>query len=139
MTESNFWGRVCDHLKPYGELERIENLVGSGTPDVNYCLRGREGWIELKWLPRWPKRESTIVRFPKLKLTQVLWLERRRRAEGRAFLLAQVERDVLLLDGRDARLVYDGLDRNGLQRAALVVASGTFPTQEILRCLTVDY
>lgn len=138
MTEKNFWGRVRENLKPYGELERIESLVGSGVPDVNYCLRGREGWIELKWLPRWPKRVSSLVRFPKLKLTQVLWLERRRRVEGRAFLLAQVEHDILLFDGCDARLVYDGLDRDGLCRIALVHTPVKFPTQEILRCLVAD-
>jgi hypothetical protein len=28
--------------------DRIENGVGVGMPDINYCLSGIEGWIEMK-------------------------------------------------------------------------------------------
>lgn len=32
----------------FGQIERIENVIGSGTPDVYYTIEGVPGWIETK-------------------------------------------------------------------------------------------
>ncbi len=48
MTETTqVWRIFREYLGPFGHLVRIENSVEKGTPDVNYCLRGGEGWVEL--------------------------------------------------------------------------------------------
>ena len=54
MSEAALWRRVRKGLP--GHLVRVENAVEAGTPDVNYCIDGAEGWIELKQLDRWPAR-----------------------------------------------------------------------------------
>lgn len=40
------WAQVKAKLP--GHLNRIENIVSAGIPDVNACHQGREAWIELK-------------------------------------------------------------------------------------------
>lgn len=39
-------------------LERIENVVANGTPDVHVKVQGASCWLELK-APKRPKRETT--------------------------------------------------------------------------------
>jgi len=43
--EKDLWRLIKDHLP--GEVERIENLVGGGMPDVN-GTDGLDYWVELK-------------------------------------------------------------------------------------------
>ena len=52
---------------------RVENPIHPGTPDVN--LVGR--WIELKCIPAWPVRDTTVVRIPHYTPQQRVWLYRR--------------------------------------------------------------
>lgn len=66
-----------DHL-PAFHWQAIETgLLGRGIPDMEYCYRGAQGWVENKKTDAW----AVDVR-PE----QVAWLLRRRRAGGRAFL-----------------------------------------------------
>ncbi len=69
-------------------IQRVENLVGSGAPDVEGKLReGSQFWIELKSAAR-PKRDGPI-RF-KVRDSQVEWMRRRVAVGGQAWLLLQV-------------------------------------------------
>ena len=43
-----------------GRWERIENGVSVGMPDVNYCVNGFEGWIELKH-GKMPSKSTTVI------------------------------------------------------------------------------
>ena len=49
-TEQAFWSWLGPKLAkvPHSEFERVENKVGIGTPDLNYTVPGKHGWIELK-------------------------------------------------------------------------------------------
>ena len=63
------------------QLQRIElGAVGPGVPDVNYCIGGMEGWLELKATENWsvPFRPG-----------QPGWIARRVRAGGRVFILTR--------------------------------------------------
>lgn len=73
----------------------VENPCLPGTPDVE-CI---PGWIELKILNGWPVRSTTIVRLPKFRPGQRLWLRQRAAAGGRCWLLLRVRSDWLLFDG----------------------------------------
>ena len=77
---------------------RVENPIHPGTPDVN--LVGR--WIELKCIPAWPVRDTTVVRIPHYTPQQRVWLYRR--------WLAAPGSTLLLLEVRSVRqwLVFDG-------------------------------
>lgn len=61
-----------------------------GTPDVNYV----DGWIELKYLDRWPKvppeRPILLGHFT---AQQRLFLIQRERAKGKSWLMLKVGRD----------------------------------------------
>jgi hypothetical protein len=77
---------------------RVENPIHPGTPDVN--LVGR--WIELKCIPSWPVRDTTVVRIPHYTPQQRVWLYRRwRYSPGSTLLVLEVrsERQWLVFDG----------------------------------------
>lgn len=62
--EATSWDWLRNGIKKtvpnFSLLERVENGVHIGTADVNYCIRGHEGWIELKAVDL-PKRGDTAV------------------------------------------------------------------------------
>lgn len=79
---------------------RIENLVGTGTPDVNYT----EGWIELKYVARWPPRGGPL-RIDHFTTEQRAWHIRRRKAGGKSYVLVKIgQMEWLLFDGLVAAL-----------------------------------
>ena len=73
----------------------VENPAYPGTPDVNFL----NGWLELKHLPNWPVRANTPVQLGHFTPRQRIWLRKRWRAGGGAWLLLQVGSDWLLFDG----------------------------------------
>jgi hypothetical protein len=98
-NESDLWTQVKRALKhPRHDVHRVENSVSLGYPDVDYCLDGATGWIELKRRPAWPKRASTIVKLPHYTQAQRQKLVKRGQCGGLAFLLVQVADDYLLFD-----------------------------------------
>ena len=73
-------------------------LLAAGVPDLNFCCRGRDRWIELKMT-----RANAVTVRP----AQVGWIERRLRHGGRVFVAVRRMRkdadDLLLYAGADAR------------------------------------
>lgn len=80
---------------------RVENFLSPpGTPDVNYT----DGWIELKYMPRWPPRGGPL-RVDHFTREQRAWLTRRSYAGGRVFLILRVgEPEWLLFEGAVAAM-----------------------------------
>jgi hypothetical protein len=65
------------------------------VPDLNYCCRGVEGWVELK------RTDANAV---DLSPHQVAWIDRRVRCGGRVHILVRRREDQLwLLPGSLAR------------------------------------
>lgn len=83
-------------------LDRIENSVSSGAPDVNGCLEGEDVWVELK-APTEPKRADTPLlgcsANHELLITQQGWMKRQQQAGGIAFVLIRTDKRMLLIDG----------------------------------------
>lgn len=111
--EQRLWERlrplfVAMDLDPH----RVENGLGSGTPDVNYC----EGWVELKHLDAFPVTDIP-VRIPKLveRAGQIVWLVRRWHRGGAAFLLLCVGSELFLFDGWTSRAVRQGRTQQWLR------------------------
>jgi len=102
MSEKSFWRTLSMNMAKcdgWREATRHEDKLQRGIADVSMVNNsGNHGWIELKKLGDWPKRESTIVRFPNYTDEQRLWLRRKGEAGGNTWLLAKVARDVLLFD-----------------------------------------
>lgn len=77
-TDGGLRSVLHTHLKSYGDFQAIETgLIGGGVPDSNFCIAGKEGWIECKRTSGW-----TIGN---MEGNQVAWAERRVRNGGRVF------------------------------------------------------
>lgn len=139
--ERDLWATFRDRVKLHGHLERIENLVGRGRPDVNYCIRGVEGNIELKQIAAWPAYPETAVAVPHYTPQQRLWHRQRLAAGGRVYVLLQIfeSMDYLLFDAAWAR-VYLGLTATqaACRAAALVTGRDKFPTDRVVALLTAS-
>lgn len=84
-SEHSLYQYVRVGIQHCGDLVRMEAPEqGTGCPDLNYCLRGVEGWLELKYC-RDPK-----IGFH-LRPTQHRWLTRRVEAGGNCWILAEYE------------------------------------------------
>jgi hypothetical protein len=102
--ESALWKRIRDTaipaLKATGhlvDLQRLENAVGTGHPDVEGCINGLQIWLELKSEDR-PVRPTTPIH-PKCRDSQRDWHRDRSQAGCRInWVLLQVG------EGRAARL-----------------------------------
>ena len=62
-SETGLWKTFKKNLSSYGEFDRHEDKLNLGVPDISYKMyRGAGGWIELKYLDRYPARPDTIFR-----------------------------------------------------------------------------
>lgn len=112
-SERSMRSRVTRALKPLDAVA-IENLVQPGTPDVEFI----GGWIELKSADAWPKGSNTALRVPHFTPLQRLWLRRRCRRGGKAWMLLRVGREWLLLGGDVASSIVGNSTKAELVSAA---------------------
>jgi len=96
LSESSFRSTFCKKMASI-DARPIENVVGAGTPDVNFI----EGMVELKFLREWPKQAATPVKFHRLSPSQKVWIKRRWLRGGNVWLLARIASDYLLFRGKD--------------------------------------
>lgn len=102
MSESNAYKNFRDNvLLPGDRIDRVENAIVSGMPDINFCISGTEGWIELK-SPIEPKRSSTKLFGSNHKISQDQknWFKRQLKAGGIAWLLISTDKRWMLISGR---------------------------------------
>ena len=103
--EAYAWQLLRPHLLA-AKLDpiRVENAVHPGTPDLNLATGV---WIELKAIAGWPARQQTLVRLTKYTPQQRVWLLRRWRAGGGAWLALYVASCRLwyLFDGEAAQTI----------------------------------
>lgn len=110
MDEAGFWSEklrpklttLCQAAKMRFHFERVENMVADGTPDVDYCLAGATGKIELKYAPRHPASDHAQVlgKTHGLRRSQIIWASRRSWAGGRTWCLVGSPKEVWLIDLR---------------------------------------
>jgi len=122
--ESSLWSwlrKATIELAPLLDMNRVENGVMLGMPDVEGFLEGQgQFWLELKSSER-PARASTPVRFKvKGREAQIEWLQRRWKLGGCVWLCLQVgsgaNRRIYLVPGRHASKVYAGLTEEQIQK-----------------------
>jgi len=93
-------------LLPGDRIDRIENLVVSGMPDINFCAQGIECWIEQKTAIE-PKRFDTSLLTYKINQDQKNWFLRQMRSRGRAFFLITTDKRWVLMSGSFADFIND--------------------------------
>ena len=99
MSEKTAYRSLKRAFKTSDRIERVENVLVTGMPDVNYCIEGAEGWVEIKSAPRIPAREATPVLKHKLSVEQQNWALKHLRAGGRLFYWVSVGEHYFLVDG----------------------------------------
>lgn len=99
---------ITKTLPHFSLLERVENGVHFGTADVNYILRGVEGWIETKAVAL-PKREGTAVLGEKegVNINQKNWHRKRQHALGKTWIFISAPPYRWLVHGMYADEVND--------------------------------
>lgn len=109
MSEQTAYQRFRKYVIRHPDrIDRMENLIAAGTPDVNVCMEGVESWIEIKQ-PTEPKRADTPLfgSSHRLSQDQMNWIKRQVSAKGRVFVLIVTDKRWLLLHGRHADAIND--------------------------------
>ena len=98
MSEKNFWNLLRINLKI--PMYRVENRVASGMPDIHYIHDGNTGWIELKYLERFPKKGKMRIG---LRQSQHLWHLRYGGYGGKTWILVRIGRaGIFLIKGENS-------------------------------------
>ncbi len=102
--EALLWTRIRTRMRGRVRAERIENLVGTGRPDVDTLVAGSFVPIELKASPRWPARQTTAVLGERkgLSLAQRNWHLDWHRWGGRSLVVVEVAGEVFTFNGATA-------------------------------------
>ncbi len=122
MNEISFWDKVRKAFndRPHTRARKLHaGMFDEGLPDAIYVVDGVQGLLELKYVPAWPKRESTTVPCG-LTVNQREWMADWVAHAGRAHLLLGVADEWFLFDvppSADTR--YDRLTFQGLRSAGM--------------------
>lgn len=130
--EQRLWDRMREAIGLQARLERIENAVGVGRPDVDALVRnGGFAPVELKAIKAWPARPGTpVLGRDGLSLKQRNWLLDWGNWGGRAFIVVGVgPRDVFIFGHAD----HDRL--NGFNTGQFRAAALGTSWQELLDLL----
>lgn len=120
--ERKMWDYLRPKLKPYGHFERIESHeTAIGTPDIDYCIRGYNNKLELKYT----EKDKGCV----LRPSQCSWFKRRVKAEGQPWLLLHAnirgKRSYSLIAGADVPALVNTKDVvDWIPRATIVWQDG---------------
>ena len=106
MSEKTDYKILKRAFKHPDRIDRIENLVSCGMPDVNYCINGVEGWIEMKSAIERQRSTSKLLKH-KLSQAQMNWFLKQRNAGGNAFILICTEKRWMLMHGHVADQIND--------------------------------
>lgn len=122
MTEKDFWNKVIRPVleSPPGWIaNKVQDVHNKGLPDVDYCLAGAAGKLELKYVGSWPVRVDTGIKID-ISKEQRTQLRRWHRAGGQCYVLLGVQRNWYLFPWD----VPESLTRLEIQQTCL--ASGPF-------------
>lgn len=127
MSEALLWERIRGQIGLFGHFTRIEYNVTAGIPDVSFCIHGVERFIEFKFKQNFPVRKTTAV-FKKggLRAEQIIWHYKRQIAEGKSFILSQVDKTYYLHCGCQAR-VYNKMTKDEFICSAVFTAPFNLP------------
>lgn len=137
--ESALWGWLKNHLKELKpsrhDVQRIENGVAKGTPDVEGCIAGKTFWCELKVAHAMANDKWRI----KITSEQVRFALRRSRAGGASWVLVRCcgytwrENRHFLIRGEDAEQLLQPLETSRLEE--LSACKSNAAAVEILRTM----
>lgn len=130
MKESGLYQRIRRQIIaafPLARIDRVENGLVDGMPDVNACMAGKDIWMELKHLEKWPARATTPVLGRRgLRPEQINWHIRQHAAGGISFIVMGVGHETWITDNKYARDINDWTKEDWEREGA--------PFAEFLKC-----
>lgn len=125
--EARLWQAIKNKLAlPRDRMDRIENSLGSGYPDVNATIDAEDIWIELK-APAEPARPTTPLMMAngnhRLLESQINWFCRQRQAGGIAFILVRTNKRLLLVDGTIHAKVFNSWTVEQMRSHSILVCA----------------
>ena len=118
--ETSVFTRLKERVtRPTDRFERVENGLGEGWPDCNYCMVGSEGWIEIK-APHEPVRPDTplFASNHQVSIEQINWLHNQHMAGGNGWLFIATEKRLMIIHG--GRVAQLGRKVNTMTVAQLI-------------------
>ena len=80
-------------------LQPIESgIKGIGIPDIFYRTFNCEGWIELKYISKFPIMKKSLIRIP-FQPGQMNWIKKYRALNGNIFLFLYIENSLWIFRG----------------------------------------
>ena len=122
------WSWLRVHLAPYLRMQRIENMAGTGTPDIFFAGAQHSGWLELKYRATLPRRRVTPIFSDAtgIRPTQLAWYDRF--AAANVHIILRAEYQLWCVPAALARKI------NGADSAALGdISAAHFPSIRALR------
>lgn len=133
--EQKLWDRMRHCLKDKVYLERVENVVNPGRPDVDVLWDGVVLPIELKALEAFPQRASTPVLGGKgLNQNQLNWWLNWRRWGGSGFIVAGVAGEIFAVPAKFSDEV-NGFTRSQLTQHATTWQELITQIKQEVKCL----
>lgn len=108
-------------------ITRLENTVGSGTPDVEGSIDGAQFWVELKTAAR-PARSTTKVAV-KIQPSQPIWISKRLKSGfTNIYVLLQVGSGLkdtkrYLIPGSFISKLDGGMTEEAIAKASIQISS----------------
>ena len=146
-SEASLWKTLRKNMYRRWEATRVENPAAPGTPDVYYTLIRDEiprskwlgypkmmGWLELKYLHKWPKKESTVITIEHFTPQQKNFIRTHGKAGANIKLLLQVKKDYLLFDWKSSLLIGK-LTQEQMRDECIIAWFPRIDFDEFLLCL----
>ena len=89
MSEQALWQNLKTKMRGKWHVQRHEDRLSPGIPDLSFVCQGVAGWMELKYMEAWPKRADTLTDIG-LSVVQKAWMDAYVKHGGLAFVLLQV-------------------------------------------------
>lgn len=100
LKEQKLWDRMRRAVGEKVRLERVENVMTVGMPDVLALADGHVTWAELKAVDGYPARPATrVLGVEGLSIKQKNWHLSWRRNGGTSIIVVGVARDLYALHG----------------------------------------
>lgn len=99
-SEKQTWRNLRKAFEARPEIihvQRFEDSLSRGIPDLMACVNGVTTFIELKQLDAFPARPLTPIRFG-LSAAQRIWILEHQRAGGNAVLVTQIGREYFIIN-----------------------------------------
>jgi len=135
MNESEFWQFLKDKMKQYWTADRIEDMLKAGIPDVSYAVPNHQGWIELKYMKEFPKKNTTKVRIYHWTPIQKAWMRKRGRVNPNVWLLVMVDEEIFLFSYKQLIFIEEWTAAEWRAKAAGYWYKGAFDAMQAFQTL----